>query len=295
MPVDSIMTSVMVTIRIGSKIGRAISKGSTRSNQLALATFSKPIMPAAVAMTPPMTMPSSTEMLATKPRAYLAISRMETSTMAAMPMCDNCAYLGLGTEPTMAMPWGTGDTLPLAAACLAASSQARCSGLGTEGAVGPKGLPKIQLMPILIRLIPMTAMMVPVTTGGKKRSMRLTSGAMSIEITPAPMMEPKIRPAPSVPGWLLAMATMGATEAKVTPIMTGNLMPNHWVAPSDWIRVTMPQQNRSAEISMATCSGLSLSARPTMSGTATAPAYITSTCCRPSAASLPWGRRSSTG
>ena len=91
------------------------------------------------------------------------------------------------------------------------------------------------------------------------------------------------------------MATMGATEAKVTPIITGSLMPNHWVAPSDWISVTMPQQNRSAEISMATCSGLSFRARPTISGTATAPAYITSTCCRPNAVSLPVGSTSSTG
>ena len=112
---------------------------------------------------------------------------------------------------------------------------------------------------------------------------------------PAPMMDPKIRPAPAVPGLLLAMATIGATEAKVTPIITGSLMPNHCVAPSDWIRVTMPQQNRSAEISSATCSGLSLSARPTISGTATAPAYITSTCCRPRAVNLPAGNLSSTG
>ncbi|OQC04681.1 MAG: hypothetical protein BWX79_02449 [Alphaproteobacteria bacterium ADurb.Bin100] len=125
--------------------------------------------------------------------------------------------------------------------------------------------------------------------------MRLTIGAMRIEITPAPMIDPKIRPAPATPGLLLAIATMGATEAKVTPIITGSLMPNHWVAPRDWISVTRPQQNRSADISMATCSGLSLSARPTISGTATAPAYMTSTCCRPSAVSLLVGRRSSTG
>ena len=143
--------------------------------------------------------------------------------------------------------------------------------------------------------MPITAMMVPVTTGGKKRSIRLTSGAISIATTPEPMMDPKMSCAPAAPGVALAMATMGATDAKVTPIITGSLMPNHWVAPSDWISVTRPQQNRSAEISMATCSGLSLSARPTISGTATAPAYITSTCCRPRAASLLVGNRSSTG
>lgn len=108
-------------------------------------------------------------------------------------------------------------------------------------------------------------------------------------------MEPNTRPAPSAPGWLLTMATIGATDAKVTPIITGSLMPNHCVAPSAWISVTRPQQNKSAEISMPTCSGLSLSERPTISGTATAPAYITSTCCSPKAVSCVAGRRSSMG
>lgn len=56
----------------------------------------------------------------------------------------------------------------------------------TAGAVGPTGLPKIQLMPTRISVMPMTAMIVPVTTGGKKRSIRLTSGAMRIETMPAP-------------------------------------------------------------------------------------------------------------
>lgn len=124
----------------------------------------------------------------------------------------------------------------------------------------------------------MIRMMVPVTTGGKNLSTRLTIGAMAIDMTPAPMMAPKIAPAPATPRLALAMATMGATAAKVTPIITGSLLPDYCVPPSDWISMTRPQQNRSAEISMATCSGLNLSARPTMSGTATAPAYITSTC-----------------
>ena len=104
----------------------------------------------------------------------------------------------------------------------------------------------------------MTAMMVPVTTGGKKRSMRDTIGAISIDMTPAPMMAPKSSCAPAWPGLALAIATMGATEAKVTPIITGSLMPNHCVAPSAWISVAMPQQNRSAEISSATSCGAQL-------------------------------------
>ena len=140
----------------------------------------------------------------------------------------------------------------------------------------------------------MTAMIVPVTTGGKYRSIRLITGASRMEINPAPMMAPKMRLAPCTPGTALAMETIGATAANVTPIMTGNWMPNHRVMPSDWIRVTMPQQNRSAWISIVTCSGLSLRARPMISGTATAPAYMTSTCCRPSVVKRPVGSLSST-
>ena len=99
----------------------------------------------------------------------------------------------------------------------------------------------------------MIRMMVPVTTGGKNLSTRLTIGAMAIDMTPAPMMAPKIAPAPATPRLALAMATMGATAAKVTPIITGSLLPDYCVPPSDWISMTRPQQNRSAEISMATC------------------------------------------
>ncbi len=109
------------------------------------------------------------------------------------------------------------------------------------------------------------------------------------------MMAPKIMRAPSGPWLALAMATIGPTAAKVTPIMTGSLMPNHWVAPKDWMMVTTPQTNRSAEIRKATCSGSSLRARPTMSGTAMAPAYMTSTCWMPSAARRGAGSTSSTG
>ncbi len=101
--------------------------------------------------------------------------------------------------------------------------------------------------------MPIVAMIVPVTTGGKNLSIRLTSGAIRIETTPAPITEPKISPAPCVPEDALpAIATIGATDANVTPIITGSLMPNHCVAPSAWISVTRPQQNRSAEISIET-------------------------------------------
>lgn len=60
--------------------------------------------------------------------------------------------------------------------------------------------PIAQPMPTRIMLMPITAMMVPVTTGGKKRSSLLTAGAIAIEISPAAMMAPTIAGAPSMPG-----------------------------------------------------------------------------------------------
>ena len=103
---------------------------------------------------------------------------------------------------------GGSDEPGAPAAARASASHLKCSGLGTLGVVGPTGLPKIQLMPI--------------TTGRKKRSMQLNRGAIRMEITPAPITEPKISPAPAVPPVLCAIEIMGATEAKVTPIITGS-------------------------------------------------------------------------
>ena len=71
--------------------------------------------------------------------------------------------------------------------------------------------------------------------------------------------------------------------------------PNQRVKPSDCRIDTTPQQKRSAEIRKATSSGGSCSARPMISGTAIAPAYMTSTCCRPSVKSFGAGSISSTG
>ena len=135
----------------------------------------------------------------------------------------------------------------------------------------------------------------PVTTGGKNRSMRLAIGAISTPMKPAAMIEPKIIRAPSAPGWTSAIDTIGPTEAKVTPIITGMRTPNQGVRPSDCRIDTTPQQKRSAEIRKATSSGGSCSARPMISGTAMAPAYMTSTCCRPRVKSFGAGSTSSTG
>ncbi len=82
------------------------------------------------------------------------------------------------------------------------------------------------------------------------------------------------------------MDSIGPTEAKVTPIITGKRMPTPG-NPMHCTRVARPQANRSALIRKATSSGANLRARPRMSGTATAPAYMTRTCWSPRAKS--WG------
>ena len=91
-----------------------------------------------------------------------------------------------------------------------------------------------------------------------------------------------------------AIDSIGPTEAKVTPIITGSRMPTPG-KPIHCTSVASPQANRSALIRNATSSGGSFSARPMISGTATAPAYMTSTCCRPSASSRGAGSIWSTG
>jgi hypothetical protein len=91
----------------------------------------------------------------------------------------------------------------------------------------------------------------------------------------------------------LIIASMGATEAKVTPIITGRRMPTPG-KPRDWTKDAKPQARISALISSARCSGARPSAPARISGTATAPAYITRTCCSPNAARRGGGSNSST-
>ena len=76
---------------------------------------------------------------------------------------------------------------------------------------------------------------------------------------------------------VLAIASIGPTDAKVTPIITGRRMPMPGM-PTHWMMVTIPQANRSALMRNAMSCGDSFKARPMISGTATAPAYITRTC-----------------
>ena len=78
-------------------------------------------------------------------------------------------------------------------------------------------------MPIRMSVMPMTVMIDPVTTDGKKRSRRLMNGATTMPNTPAAITDPKITGRPRA--GLLAIASIGDSDAKVTPIMTGRRMP----------------------------------------------------------------------
>src|SRR5438034_816118 len=151
--------------------------------------------------------------------------------------------------------------------------------------------PPAHVTPTRNSVMPITAMIVPVTIGGKKRTILPNHGATRTVNTPAPITAPNI---PVMPTPVVAIAAIGPTAANVTPMTTGRRMPN-FHTPRHWINVAMPQANRSALMRNAIWSLGSLSAPPMISGTAIAPAYITSTCCNPAANMGPAGKTSSTG
>lgn len=73
------------------------------------------------------------------------------------------------------------------------------------------------------------------------------------------------------------MITIGETAANVQPWTIGSRTPNRHT-PTHWISVAMPHTSRSAVMRYARSAGDSFIAPPTISGTATAPAYMASTC-----------------
>ena len=76
------------------------------------------------------------------------------------------------------------------------------------------------------------------------------------------------------------MAIMVATPAKDTPCTSGNWQPKNG-RPSVCSRVASPPANSEAAISRPMSAGDRPAAWPTISGTATMPPYMVSTCCRP--------------
>ena len=122
--------------------------------------------------------------------------------------------------------------------------------------------------------MPISVTMLPITTLGKKRMSLLIHGAQQRIKIPETITAPEIPPIP----YSLPINTIGISAAKVQPRISGSRQPSHLPTPSDCTMVAAPQINRSALISKIMCSGGSPTALPTTSGTATAPAYITSTC-----------------
>jgi hypothetical protein len=98
--------------------------------------------------------------------------------------------------------------------------------------------------------------------------------------------------------WLAPMVIIGPTAANVTPCISGSRTPNRQ-KPTACTMVAMPATSRSAMIrcTMSDCSSRPAAtiAPPTIRGTATAPAYIASTCCKASGTSRRSGGMSSTG
>src|SRR5690606_2911907 len=151
--------------------------------------------------------------------------------------------------------------------------------------------PPTQSKPTRISVTPITVMMVPVTTGGNRPISLLKTGEIKILNNPARIHAPNMPVRPS--SGFVPIAIMGVTAANDTPIITGKRIPN-MPTPQAWIKVMRPQQSKSALINMVICSLVKPSASPIISGTATAPAYITITCCKPKVDKRPIGNTSST-
>src|SRR5450759_3691049 len=88
---------------------------------------------------------------------------------------------------------------------------------------------------------------------------------------------------------------IGLTTVKVAPATTGSRTPRILPMPALWITVAIPETSRSALTSSPIVDAGSLSAPPTISGTATAPAYMMNRCCKPRTANRCGGSTSSTG
>ena len=148
-------------------------------------------------------------------------------------------------------------------------------------------------MPTRISEMPITRMMVPVTTGGNSGSIRLTKGASRRPKTPAAMTEPKIPSEPDLRS-CRAIASIGADRGESDA--HHHRQPDADAGKAErLIRVGDAAGEQVGGDQEGDSCGGRLSARPMISGTATAPAYITSTCCRPRVKRRGYGRTSSTG
>src|SRR6201996_5629479 len=151
--------------------------------------------------------------------------------------------------------------------------------------------PAIRLTSAPISDSPMTQMTVPATSGGKKRTSIENGLAMSRPNTPETSSAPYTAGSP----YFWAMMIIGLSTVNVAPATTGSRTPRILPMPTLWISVATPDTRRSALTSSPMVDAGSRSVPPTMSGTATAPAYMMNRCCRPRMNSRWAGSTSSTG
>src|SRR6478609_8998590 len=125
--------------------------------------------------------------------------------------------------------------------------------------------------------IPITVITDPVTTGGKNRSNPDNTNPSS----PATRIAPKMARIPSrPPPAALPTDNMEATAANEVPCTIGSFAPIQGT-PNVWIRVANPDTNSVAANRYDRSAKDRPNAEPTMNGTATTPAYMLITCCRP--------------
>ena len=143
--------------------------------------------------------------------------------------------------------------------------------------------------------MPMTVITDPVTTGGKKCSRRANTPDSRNPARPAIRTEPKMARRPSTPPPAEApTAIIEATAANEVPCTIGSFAPIQGT-PRVCSRVARPDTSRVAASRYDRSAKGSLSVLPTMNGTATTPAYMLITCCRPYRTIGPGLRTSSTG
>ena len=118
-----------------------------------------------------------------------------------------------------------------------------------------------------ISVMPMMVIRLPITTGGKKRSSRLVTGASATVMAPPAITAPNTCCTP----YSLPIMIMGASAMKEHACTSGSRAPN-FQKPSVWISVATPEVSRLALMSSTTCAAVRPSALPKISGTATAPA-----------------------
>ncbi len=137
----------------------------------------------------------------------------------------------------------------------------------------------------------MTQMTVPATSGGKNRTSIENGLAMSRPNTPEISSAPYTAASP----YFCATMIIGLSTVNVAPATTGSRTPKILPMPTLWITVAIPETSRSALTSRPIVDPGRPSAPPTMSGTATAPAYMMNRCWSPRMNSRGAGSTSSTG